>query len=70
MEMTIKFLISYAKSNEQGNKNIKIDDETVRIKDLFSKKWLEFKHDFGGRFIKAESILLRLRLEMVNLLNI
>jgi IS605 OrfB family transposase len=49
-----KFLISYAKSNEQGNRNIKIDDETVRVRDSFSKKWLEFKHDFGDRFIKSD----------------
>jgi len=49
-----KFLISYAKSNEQGNRNIKVDDKIVRIRDPFSRKWLEFRHDFGGRFIKAE----------------
>ena len=49
-----KFLISYAKSNEQGNRNVKIDDKSVRIRDPFSKSWLEFRHDFGGRFIKAE----------------
>ncbi len=49
-----KFLISYAKSNEQGNRNIKVDDETVKIRESFSKRWLDFRHDFGGRFIKAE----------------
>lgn len=49
-----KFLISYAKSNEQGNRNVKIDDNTVKIRDPFSKSWLKFRHDFGGRFIKAE----------------
>ena len=49
-----KFLISYAKSNEQGNRNVKIDDKTVRVRDPFSREWLEFGHDFGGRFVKAE----------------
>jgi len=48
-----KFLISYAKSNERGNRNVKIDDETVKIRDSFSKSWLEFRHDFGGRFVKS-----------------
>jgi len=48
-----KFLISYAKSDEQGNRNVKIDENTVRIRDTFSKRWLKFRHDFGGRFIKA-----------------
>ncbi|WP_456327145.1 IS200/IS605 family accessory protein TnpB-related protein [Archaeoglobus sp.] len=49
-----KYLISYAKSNEQGNRNVKIDDEIVKIRDSFSKSWLNFRLDFGGRFIKAE----------------
>ena len=48
-----KFLISYAKSNEQGNRNVKIDDETVKIRDSFSKRWLNFRLDFGGRFVKS-----------------
>lgn len=49
-----KFLISYAKSNEQGNRNVKVDGNKVRIREPFSRKWLEFRHDFGGRFIKAD----------------
>ena len=49
-----KFLISYAKSNEQGNRNVKVDDETVKIRDSFSRSWLSFRHDFGDRFIKAD----------------
>jgi predicted transposase len=49
-----KFLISYAKSNERGNRNIRINDHEVRIRDSFSRSWLSFRHDFGDRFIKAD----------------
>ncbi|WP_456328189.1 IS200/IS605 family accessory protein TnpB-related protein [Archaeoglobus sp.] len=49
-----KFLISYAKSNECGNRNVRIDDREVRIRDSFSREWLSFRHDFGDRFIKAD----------------
>ncbi len=41
-----KFLISYTKSNEQGNRNVKVDGNKVRIREPFLRKWLEFRHDF------------------------
>ena len=49
-----KFLISYAKSNERGNRNVRVDDHEVKIRDPFSKEWLSFRHDFGDRFVKAD----------------
>ncbi len=49
-----KFLVSYAKSNERGNRNVRIDNHEVKIRDPFSREWLSFRHDFGDRFIKAD----------------
>ncbi len=61
-----KFLISYAKSNEQGNRNVKIDDNTVKIRDPFSKKWLKFRHDFDERdSSNLTNIRLKLYLKIV-----
>jgi len=33
-----KFLVSYAKSNERGNRNVRIDNHEVKIRDTFSRE--------------------------------
>jgi len=49
-----KFLISYAESNERGNRNVRVDDHEVRIRDPSSRELLKFRHDFGDRFVKTD----------------
>ena len=43
-----KFVISYPKSNEGGNRNIKLSENSVKIR--FGKEWLLFECKFPNKF--------------------